>query len=137
MLGLWLCLWEKILMELIGVRIFVLTVDGTIPSARDPELYIKEEVSKVLIYVYQNYTLQIIFPHSVCPAFTLLVFSLWGILFVFNFTELHLSSLSFCELCFENQIQKILVYLNYLLYAFHSVLPQFCVPSLQSILNLC
>lgn len=65
MLGLWLCLWEKILMELIGVRIFVLTVDGTIPSARDPELYIKEEVSKVLIYIYQNYTLQIFF-HILC-----------------------------------------------------------------------
>lgn len=61
MLGLWLRLWENILMELIDVRIFILTADGTIPSARDPELYIMEKVSKVLRYIYQNYTLQIFF----------------------------------------------------------------------------
>lgn len=53
------------------MRIFVLTVDGTIPSARDPELYIMEKVSKVLRYIHQNYTLQIFFHilrvlHSPC-----------------------------------------------------------------------
>lgn len=78
MSGLWLPLQENILIEFIGMRIFILPVDGTTPSARDPELYIMEKVSKVLIYIHQNYTLQMFFLHSVCPPFILLVFNLWG-----------------------------------------------------------